>query len=137
MPTGIAGPLTISHKENHKEPSQSTTVFVPMATTEGALIASTNRGCSALSRGGGVAARVTDDKMTRAPVLTFPRAADADDFIHWLEEEENYQRVKEAFEGTSRYCRLKRIKPMPDGNAVYLKFYATTGDAMGMNMVTK
>ena len=99
LPLGAVGPLKIDGK----------LYTVPMATTEGCLVASTNRGCSAL-REGGVTAYVTDDGMSRAPCLRFSNVAKAVEAKAWIEAPENYQIIKQAFDSQSRFARLQRLR---------------------------
>jgi hydroxymethylglutaryl-CoA reductase (NADPH) len=127
IPVGLAGPLVINDKS----------FLVPMATTEGTLVASTNRGCSALSKGKGVYTRILADGMTRGPVLRFASAMKAADAKEWFETEENFLLVKKIFESTSRFAKLKSLSGAIAGRLLYLRFVSSTGDAMGMNMITK
>lgn len=127
IPVGVAGPIIID----------GVSVFLPMSTTEGALIASTSRGAKALNGGGGVTTVVTGNGMTRAPVVSFAdvkRAGAAKDFI---DSPEGQEVVKKAFDSTSRFGRLQRVTTKLAGSSLYLRFKATTGDAMGMNMISK
>jgi hypothetical protein len=110
---------------------------VPMATTEGALIASTNRGCAAIRRAGGATTVVVGDGMTRAPLVRVTSLREAADLRKWLEVPENFATVAAAFNSTTRFGRLQSITTMNAGRNVYLRFRAKTGDAMGMNMITK
>jgi len=127
IPVGVAGPLILDGEEYR----------VPMATTEGCLIASTNRGCSAIRTSGGCTSYVTGDGMTRAPVLRLPSAKQACDIKNWIEDHENMSVLQEAFNETSRFAKLKEVKCAVAGRLLYLRFKASTGDAMGMNMVSK
>ncbi|EDW16132.1 3-hydroxy-3-methylglutaryl-coenzyme A reductase [Drosophila mojavensis] len=126
IPVGYAGPLLLDGE----------TYYVPMATTEGALVASTNRGCKALSVRG-VRSVVEDVGMTRAPCVRFPSVARASEAKKWIESAENYEVVKTEFDSTSRFGRLKECHIAMDGPQLYIRFVALTGDAMGMNMVSK
>ncbi|XP_030563622.1 3-hydroxy-3-methylglutaryl-coenzyme A reductase [Drosophila novamexicana] len=126
IPVGYAGPLLLDGES----------YYVPMATTEGALVASTNRGCKALSVRG-VRSVVEDVGMTRAPCVRFPSVARASEAKKWIESEENYKLVKTEFDSTSRFGRLKECHIAMDGPQLYIRFVALTGDAMGMNMVSK
>lgn len=126
IPVGYAGPLLLDGSK----------YFVPMATTEGALVASTNRGCKALSVRG-VTSIVEDVGMTRAPCVRFSSVARAAEAKHWINDEQNYQRIKAEFDSTSRFGRLKECHIAMDGPQLYIRFVALTGDAMGMNMVSK
>lgn len=126
IPVGYAGPLLLDG--NH--------YFVPMATTEGALVASTNRGCKALSIRG-VTSIVEDVGMTRAPCVRFSSVARAAEAKAWIMDDVNYKKIKSEFDSTSRFGRLKELLIAMDGPQLYIRFVALTGDAMGMNMVSK
>lgn len=126
IPVGYAGPLILDGKKYH----------VPMATTEGALVASTNRGCKALSYYG-VRSIVEDVGMTRAPCVKFPCVVSAATAKRWMESADNFQTIKTAFDSTSRFARLQELLIAMDGPQLYIRFRAFTGDAMGMNMVSK
>lgn len=126
IPVGYAGPLMLDGIE----------YYVPMATTEGALVASTNRGCKVLSVRG-VHSFVEDIGMTRAPCVRFPSVLRASMAKRWIEAVENYDHIKQAFDSTSRFARLQECQIAMDGPTLYVRFRALTGDAMGMNMVSK
>ncbi|XP_030369760.1 3-hydroxy-3-methylglutaryl-coenzyme A reductase [Scaptodrosophila lebanonensis] len=126
IPVGYAGPLLLDGVQ----------YYVPMATTEGALVASTNRGCKALSVRG-VRSVVEDVGMTRAPAVRFPSVARAAEAKSWIEQDVNYRTIKTEFDSTSRFGRLKDCHIAMDGPQLYIRFVALTGDAMGMNMVSK
>ncbi|PSK60289.1 hydroxymethylglutaryl-CoA reductase (NADPH) [Elsinoe australis] len=127
LPVGVAGPLTIDG-ENY---------FLPMATTEGVLVASTSRGCKAINAGGGAVTVLTADGMTRGPCVGFETLARAAAAKLWLDSEEGQKVMKEAFNSTSRFARLQQLKASLAGTYVYIRFKTTTGDAMGMNMISK
>jgi hydroxymethylglutaryl-CoA reductase (NADPH) len=127
IPVGYVGPLLTNGKEQ----------YVPMATTEGALLASTNRGCRAITESGGCLSTVYNDGMTRAPVVRMPKARDCAHLKLWFEEHDNFAKAKAAFDATSSYGRLESVKVAIAGRNCYLRFKSTTGDAMGMNMVSK
>lgn len=127
IPVGIAGPLKLDGKE----------YYIPMATTEGCLVASTNRGCRALGLGGGVHSTIVGDAMTRAPVVQFPTAMRAAAVMNWLKAPGNFAIMKESFDSTSRFARLLDIKTRIAANLLYIRLSAETGDAMGMNMLSK
>ncbi|XP_053405372.1 3-hydroxy-3-methylglutaryl-coenzyme A reductase-like isoform X2 [Mercenaria mercenaria] len=127
LPVGVAGPLLLDGQP----------YMVPMATTEGCLVASTNRGCRALSQGGGVHSRIIGDGMSRGPVTRFPSAMRASEAKLWLENPDNFEKVKDTFDSTSRFARLQRLQVIQAGRLLYIRFVACTGDAMGMNMLSK
>jgi len=127
IPLGIVGPLTING-----EP-----IYVPMATTEGCLVASTNRGCKAISVSGGCYSVVMKDAITRAPCLRMPSAMRAAAVKRWVSVPENYQVLEQAFNSTTNYGKLAGVEATVAGRNVYLRFNCMSGDAMGMNMVSK
>lgn len=129
IPVGIAGPLMIHGEHANGE------YYVPIATSEGALIASINRGFSAIKAGGGATARIIDDKMTRAPVIKTESVSEALKVKNWIKD--NFSKLKDAAESTTRHGKLVKIDPVVIvGKYVYPRFVYTTGDSMGMNMVT-
>jgi len=128
IPLGIAGPLCVEGE--HAEGKYR----VPMATTEGALVASTNRGCSTITEAGGTTARVLEDAMTRAPVFRVSGVGAAAELVEWVDE--NFDVLKDAAESTTDHGELVRAKPYVAGDNVYVRFAYSTGDAMGMNMAT-
>ncbi|KAL7289752.1 hypothetical protein TKK_0016354 [Trichogramma kaykai] len=126
VPCGIAGPLLVDGELFH----------VPMATTEGCLVASTNRGSRALM-GCGVTSRVVADGMTRGPVVRFPNVVRASEAMAWMQQPENFEKMKSSFDETSRFARLTKIHVRIAGRHLFVRFVARTGDAMGMNMLSK
>lgn len=127
IPVGTAGPLLLDGES----------FLVPMATTEGALVASTHRGLKAISQSGGAHSSVIKDGMTRAPLIKLPSVKRAVELKNWLEQSDNFYQIAAAFNSTSRFARLHNIKIAISGRYVYLRFKSSTGDAMGMNMVSK
>ncbi|CAN1156509.1 3-hydroxy-3-methylglutaryl-coenzyme A reductase 1 [Linum perenne] len=127
IPVGIAGPLLLDGRE----------YSVPMATTEGCLVASTNRGCKAIHLSGGASSVLLKDGMTRAPVVRFATAKRAAHLKLYLEDLLNFDSLSLVFNKSSRFARLQSIKCSIAGKNLYLRFCCSTGDAMGMNMVSK
>lgn len=127
IPVGVAGPLVIDGKPYH----------IPMATTEGCLVASTMRGCKAINAGGGVETVLTKDGMTRGPCVRFPTLKRAGAAKLWIDSEEGQTTIKKAFNSTSRFARLQHIQTALAGTSLFVRFRTTTGDAMGMNMISK
>lgn len=127
IPVGIAGPLLLDGRE----------YSVPMATTEGCLVASTNRGCKAIYASGGAISAVLRDGMTRAPVVRFGTASRAAQLKFFLEDPLNFEALSLVFNSSSRFGRLQSIKCAIAGRNLYMRFSCSTGDAMGMNMVSK
>ncbi|KAI3736267.1 hypothetical protein L6452_15806 [Arctium lappa] len=127
IPVGIAGPMLLDGKE----------FLVPMATTEGCLLASTNRGCKAIYASGGATGVLLKDGMTRAPVVRFGTARRAADLKFFVEEPRNFETLASVFNKSSRFARLQSIRCAIAGKNLYIRFTCSTGDAMGMNMVSK
>lgn len=75
--------------------------------------------------------------MTRGPVLELSSAMRAAEVKEWLESEENFQLIKRAFDSTSRFAKLGSVSCWVVGKYLYIRFSAKTGDAMGMNMLSK
>jgi len=129
VPIGLAGPLRINGEHAQGD------FYVPLATTEGTLVASYSRGMRVLSECGGVTATVVKRSMQRAPVFMFATAREARDFGDWLTQ--HFDDVKQAAEATTRSGRLVEIEQYAIGNLLYLRFNYTTGDAAGQNMTGK
>ncbi|KAK3014340.1 hypothetical protein RJ639_008933 [Escallonia herrerae] len=127
IPVGIAGPLLLNGCE----------YLVPMATTEGCLVASTNRGCKAIYASGGATGILLRDGMTRAPVVRFATAKRASELKFYLEDPLNFDTLALVFNKSSRFARLQGIQCSIAGKNLYIRFTCSTGDAMGMNMVSK
>lgn len=128
VPVGVAGPLLV-HGEHAKG-----SFYVPLATTEGALVASVNRGAKAITMSGGARARVVKDGMTRAPLIWTPSIEEALRFISWVRERE--EELRSVAKRKTRHGELIEVQPIVAGNLVWLRLRFKTGDAMGMNMVT-
>ncbi|CAO3656901.1 unnamed protein product [Mucor hiemalis] len=126
IPVGVAGPMIIDGDEVH----------IPMATTEGCLIASVARGCKAVNAGGGAKTVLIADGMTRGPCVEFPNITEAGKCKLWIEGD-GFDIVTNAFDSTSRFARLRKIQIAMAGKLLYIRFSTTTGDAMGMNMISK
>ena len=128
VPVGVAGPLRV-----HGDHARGD-FYVPLATTEGALVASVNRGCKAVTESGGARVKIVRDGMARAPLLWTPSVEEASRLVDWVRE--NMEGVRAAAESTTRHGRLVEVQPFQVGNLVWLRMVYTTGDAMGMNMAT-
>lgn len=133
VPVAAAGPLKL---DDHLE-------YVPMATTEGCLVASTNRGLLALTQSGGVMSRVYRNCMTRAPIVRF-QDPDFDEAVKnrikaecWLQDPVNKEKIKTAFCSTSKHTTSLEYTLESIGREMHIRFTALTGDAMGMNMCSK
>lgn len=130
VPVGVAGPLRL--RGEHVDAQEE--IYVPLATTEGALIASISRGCRALHEAGGAVVRSEDVGMTRAPVFRSSGIEQSRRFLAWVREHEG--EIRSVAESTSRHLRLLDIRPQAFGTSIYLRFRFSSGDAMGMNMAT-
>ncbi|MDL5594356.1 hydroxymethylglutaryl-CoA reductase [Bacillus subtilis] len=129
MPLGLAGPLRIEGEHARGD------FYIPMATTEGTLLASYSRGMRAISASGGVKTTVVKHSMQRAPVFFFEDALQAREFGAWLVRE--FEAIKAASETTTRSGKLFEIEQYPVANMLYTRFCYTTGDAAGQNMTSK
>lgn len=127
LPVGVIGPLIIDGASYH----------IPMATTEGCLVASAMRGCKAINAGGGCTTVLTKDGMTRGPCVRFPTLTRSGACKIWLDSEEGQNKIKKVFNSTSRFARLQHIQTALAGDLLFIRFRTTTGDAMGMNMISK
>lgn len=129
VPIGLAGPLLVNGEHAQGE------FYVPLATAEGTLVASYNRGMRLLHEAGGVTVTVVDDHMQRAPSFLFASAREARAFGGWLRE--NFARIKEVAESTTSTGRLQDIEQYSAGRILYTRFNYTTGDAAGQNLTGK
>ncbi len=127
VPLGFAGPLKINGEHAKGE------FLIPLATTEGTLVASYNRGMKVLNLSGGVTTTVVDDKMQRAPVFIFDTAREARDFREWVFK--HMDEIRDVAEGTSSVAKLEYIDIYLASRFAYLRFNYQTGDAAGQNMV--
>lgn len=128
VPVGVAGPITI-----HGEYAEGS-YYLPLATTEGALIASVNRGCSLISAAGGAEVRILKDGMTRAPVFAADSIIHAKTICDWVMNHQD--EIRAEAEATTRFGKLTSIDVTTGGTSVFVRMAFFTGDAMGMNMVT-
>ncbi len=128
VPMGVVGPVVVRGTEIDGP------VHVPLATTEGALLASVNRGARAITAAGGAIVYVEDVGMTRAPVFRTTGIRQTQRLLDWLAGNEDA--IQTIAERTSRYLKLVEVRPSVVGSTVFLRFRFRTGDAMGMNMVT-
>jgi hydroxymethylglutaryl-CoA reductase (NADPH) len=129
VPVGIAGPLRINGEFAQGD------FYAPLATTEGTLVSSYNRGMKLLTEAGGVKTTVVEDAMQRAPVFILADARQAREFGHWLTA--NFAAIKVAAESTTRSGKLIVIEQFAVGPMRYTRFNYTTGDAAGQNMTGK
>jgi hydroxymethylglutaryl-CoA reductase (NADPH) len=129
VPMGLAGPLLVNGEHAQGE------FFVPLATTEGTLVASYSRGMKLCRAAGGATATVIDDRMQRAPVFSFENARAARDFRSWLDE--HFAEIAAAAESTTSSGKLLDIQKFSVSKLLYTRFNYSTGDAAGQNMTGK
>jgi hydroxymethylglutaryl-CoA reductase (NADPH) len=129
IPLGVAGPIEI-HGVNARG-----LFYVPMATSEGALIRSYERGMVALTRAGGVQTAVLEDENQTAPTFFFDQVQTAADFCQWAPLHLAEMQAEAAT--TTRHGRLRGLKCYQAGRQVILNLGFSTGDAQGMNMIVK
>ena len=127
VPIGVAGPLII------KGDNANGTFYVPLATTEGTLVATYQHGMRATARAGGVNACVLHDMLDITPSFVVGDLGRARALVTWVQE--HMDAVRAAMEGTTQHGRLVEIRPHVFGRHVLLQFFISTGDAMGMNMI--
>ena len=127
IPLGLAGPIKIDGEHAKGE------FLIPMATSEGTLIASYNRGIQVLNLSGGVKCTVVGDAMQRAPVFVFDDALAGREFAKWVDH--NKAKIATEAEATSSVAKLQYIDTYLSNKFVYLRFNFSTGDAAGQNMV--
>ncbi|NIP80749.1 MAG: hydroxymethylglutaryl-CoA reductase, partial [Gemmatimonadetes bacterium] len=129
VPLGIAGPLRIEGEHARGD------YLIPLATTEGTLVASYNRGMKALNDAGGARCTVVEDAMQRAPVFVLGDARRARALAAWVRRHEDG--IRAVAQSTSRFARLLYVDPYLSNHFVFLRFNFETGDAAGQNMVTR
>jgi hydroxymethylglutaryl-CoA reductase (NADPH) len=129
VPIGLAGPLLVQGEYADGE------FYVPLATAEGTLVASYNRGMRLLHESGGVTTTIVEDHMQRAPAFLFASAREARDFAGWLDE--HFHEVKAAAEQTTRSGKLVEIEKYTASHILFTRFNYTTGDAAGQNLTGK
>ncbi len=128
IPVGMAGPLYINGKDAQGD------FFIPLATTEGALVASYNRGMKACRQSGGVTSICLVEGVQRSPFFKFENLGEVGLFIKWVHD--HTEELRKIVAESSRYARLNEINSNIEGNAVILTLEYYTGDAAGQNMVT-
>ena len=128
IPLGLAGPLLIDGKYYQ----------IPMATTEGTLVASTNRGCTALSKGKRCIYKSFVGRNDQGSCFKFFQVLFKQlKTKEWVGKEENFTLLKSLFDSTSRFAKLQNIKCTVAARHLFMRFLSQTGDAMGMNMLSK
>lgn len=128
VPVGIAGPLRVNGIHAHGD------YYVPLATTEAALVASYSRGALVVTEAGGCAAAVLNTGVSRAPGFAFHSIAESGHFVGWVMS--NVETFAAVAATTTRHGKLADVQCTIEGSSVYVAFEFTTGDAAGQNMVT-
>jgi hydroxymethylglutaryl-CoA reductase (NADPH) len=128
VPVGLAGPLRVNGLFAQGD------YYVPLATTEAALVASYSRGAQLLSEAGGCSSMLLSEGLTRAPAFVFRNLQEAGSFVAWALTQQ--ERFKKAAEETTQHGKLTDLRITVEGNHVYFNFEFLTGDASGQNMVT-
>jgi len=128
VPTGIAGPLLVNG--THAQGQFS----IPLATTEGALVASYSRGCKAASLSGGITSICMTESVQRSPLFKFSSIVEVGMFLAWIIEQ--YDQFITITKSHTSHGKLINFKTNVEGNQVNLVFEFETGDAAGQNMVT-
>lgn len=128
VPVGVAGPLLIDGEYAQGR------YYLPLATTEGALVASVNRGCSAITRAGGAQVRILHDGMTRAPVFAADTIVHAKQVADWVATHRDD--LRGVAESTTSHGKMTDVVTYIAGTSVFVRIEFDTKDAMGMNMVT-
>ncbi|MBU0682717.1 MAG: hydroxymethylglutaryl-CoA reductase [Candidatus Omnitrophica bacterium] len=129
IPLGVAGPVKINGEYAKGD------FYVPLATTEGALVLTYNRGMRVLTKSGGANVRVLRDEMHISPAFYVENLIDAENFIKWIKT--NFKEIKEIAETTTTHGKLLDIEPIIMSRLVVLKFSYYTEDAQGLNMINK
>ncbi len=128
MPVGVAGPLKVNGLFAQGD------YFVPLATTEAALVASYSRGAQLITASGGCTSMLLSEGVSRAPGFVFQSLIESGMFVNWVMQ--HLEEIKQAGESTTRHGKFSEIRVNIEGNHVYLNIEFFTGDASGQNMVT-
>lgn len=128
IPLGLVGPLRVNGLHARGD------FYAPLATSEGALVASYARGCRLLTLAGGVSSITTVEHVQRAPGFKFRNLSEALQFAAWSASE--FEALKEVAASRTRHGELLDMRIQFQANVVYLILDFHTGDAAGQNMVT-
>jgi hydroxymethylglutaryl-CoA reductase (NADPH) len=128
VPVGLTGPLRING--DHAKAN----FFIPLATTEGALVASYNRGMKIILESGGANPILLKDEIYIGVIIDFNDLSEVIEFFNWIDN--NFNKLKEIAESTTKNGKLLHIEKILQGKRALLNFYYTTGDASGLNMIT-
>jgi hydroxymethylglutaryl-CoA reductase (NADPH) len=128
VPTGVIGPVSVLGTAARGE------YYVPLATTEGALVASYHRGAKAARLSGGITSVCLTEGVQRCPLFRFNNVGEVAEFLFWVLQ--RIETFKVITSGSSRYAKLQEMRPNIEGNHLIIVFEFYTGDAAGQNMVT-
>jgi hydroxymethylglutaryl-CoA reductase (NADPH) len=128
IPVGVIGPLRINGVYAHGD------FYVPLATVEGTLVATHNRGAKVISLSGGARVLCMTERVSRAPGFIFNNLIESGQFIVWIIQ--HFEDLKSKVKNITKHGQLEDIRVTLEGNYVYINFEYTTGDASGQNMVT-
>ncbi len=128
VPLGLAGPLKINGSSFEGD------FYIPLATTEGALVASVNRGAKAITLSGGAKVEAENIGATRGPVFKAENIEQRNELLNLLNK--NFLNIKKTAESTSSHLKLLKYEFSETGRFIYVRFYFDTQDAMGLNMIT-
>ena len=129
VPVGAIGPLKINGRNANGD------FYVPLSTTEGALISSYNRGARVISLSGGANVLLVSDRIQRAPFFELENLSKAWEFVEWIKK--HFNKLKQVAESTTDHGKLLGCSTYIQGKIVFLRLSFSTGDAMGMNMISK
>jgi hydroxymethylglutaryl-CoA reductase (NADPH) len=140
LPLGVAGPINVDLQEASTNPSglrsKTKKTYVPLATSEGALVASVSRGFKALNLAKELEVESTQAGTTRGPVFQVESLNQAQKFVSWLDSEYAKGSLGVVASANSKYLKLLKLESRILGTQIFVRFYYDTGQAMGMNMAT-
>jgi hydroxymethylglutaryl-CoA reductase (NADPH) len=128
VPVGLAGPIKVNGDHAKGD------LFIPLATTEGALVASYNRGMKIISECGGANVKILKDEIYISVIIDFNNLSEILEFFNWIEG--SFNKLKEIAESTTKHGKLLHIEKNLQGKRALLNIHYTTGDASGLNMIT-
>ena len=131
IPIGCAGPIKIKGEVANGD------YYIPLCTTEGALVASVNRGCTIITNAGGCNVKVLKNMMARAPVFKIvdpPFTENGQILVKWVND--HFENIVDVFKNVDPFAILKDIQSWIVGRSLFIRFLVFSADAMGMNMIT-
>jgi hydroxymethylglutaryl-CoA reductase (NADPH) len=149
VPVAVVGPLDIELGDYSLEEPDGLLaergrdregVYVPLANTEGGLSISLYRGARAVGESGGFRTYILKDRITRAAAFLFQDVAQAVAFSEWVQgqlEEMKSWLASEPVANLSKHAKLREIETHVVGPMCHVMYAFTTGDACGMNMITR